>query len=100
MYRVRDRESNISATEKPVDVAALECAATALLGVLGMGCPNCATRVRNGLLSDPGVLTVQIELLYQLARVAYDPKRTTERALLDAVSAAGDQRHTYQAVLL
>jgi hypothetical protein len=29
--------------------------------VLGMGCPNCATRVRNGLVSLRGVVDAQVD---------------------------------------
>lgn len=100
MYRMRDTECHVPEIEKPNDLEAPESAARALLGVMGMGCPTCATRVRNALLAEPGVLSVQIDLSHGLARVAYDRERTTERGLLDAVAAAGDVRHTYQAVLL
>lgn len=100
MYRMRDQECHAPPIETTVDAEALESAAGALLGVMGMGCPTCATRVRNALLSDPGVLSVRMDLSHGLARVAYDRQRTTERRLLDAVAAAGDVRHAYQAVLL
>ncbi|NIN63291.1 MAG: hypothetical protein GTO63_00950, partial [Anaerolineae bacterium] len=90
MYHMTKSECHVPPIEKPVDPEALRGSARALLGVMGMGCPSCATRVRNSLLSYPGVLQVEIELPYGLARVDYDPARTGERALLDAVAAAGD----------
>ncbi len=46
------------------------------------------------------MLAVEIELRSGVARVAYDPGRARERALLDAVVAAGDDRHCYQAVMM
>jgi copper chaperone CopZ len=100
MYHMTKCECHVPPIEKQVDPEALRGSARALLGVMGMSCPSCATRVRNSLLSYPGVLQVEIELSYGLARVDYDRARTSERALLDAVVTAGDGRHTYQAVLI
>lgn len=100
MIHMPDHACQVPAIEKPVDSGALESVASALLGVMGMGCPNCAMRVRNALISEAGVLAVEIELRSGLARVAYDPGRATGRTLLAAVAAAGDDRHCYQAVLL
>ncbi len=85
---------------KVVDPRNLEKSASAVLGIAGMGCPACATRVRNSLLAWPGVLQVEINLEYGLAKVNYDPKRTLYRDLLEAVAAAGDGRHVYQAILV
>jgi Cd2+/Zn2+-exporting ATPase len=83
-----------------LDQQALENSALALLGVTGMGCPTCATRVRNSLLSRPGVVWVEIDLFRGLAKVNYDPDRIGESELLQAVAEAGDDgRHRYQAML-
>ncbi|NIW36065.1 MAG: hypothetical protein GWN32_05900 [Gemmatimonadetes bacterium] len=100
MYRMKNRDCHVPRLEKAVDPEDLERSATTLLGVTGMGCPNCAMRVRNSLLSRKGVLDVHIDLPYGLARVAYDPASTGDQELLDAVAAAGNDRHTYQAVLI
>lgn len=100
MIEMRDHRCHVPAIEKRVNPLALEHATTAVLGVMGMGCPNCAIRVRNALLSEVGVLAVEIELQSGLARVAYDARQATSRALLEAVAAAGDDRHCYQAILV
>ncbi len=100
MYHMNNSECHVEPIEKRVDRQALEKSARATLGVMGMGCPSCATRVRNSLLSSPGVLQAEVELLCGLARVDYDPSQTTGLALLDAVASAGDERHTYQAFLI
>jgi len=76
-------------------------AKTSVLQVIGMGCPTCATRVRNSLLSRPGVVQVQIDLFTGLTLVDYDAERIEPADLIDAVAAAGsDGRHVYLASLL
>lgn len=74
---------------------------TALLAVMGMGCPNCAIRVRNGLVSLDGVADAEVDHLAGTAQVAYDPDRTSTNALVRAVAQAGnDGRHCYGARLI
>ena len=91
----------VDAIEKPVDEAALRTSAAALLRVDGMGCGGCATRVRNGLLSVPGVVAATVELSDGLVRVNFDPARTPVQDLLNAVTNAGDgSHHDYRATLL
>jgi len=76
-------------------------AKTSVLRVIGMGCPTCATRVRNSLLSRPGVVQVQIDLFTGLTLVDYDAERIGPSNLIGAVAAAGrDGRHVYLASLL
>ena len=71
---------------------------SALLVVEGMGCPNCAARVRNSLLSLKGVVEAQIALEMGVAEVTFNSELVTLPALLDAVArAGGDGRHTYRA---
>ena len=73
----------------------------ALLAVWGMGCENCATRVRNSLLSLSGVYAVDIYLNMALAEVSYDSKKVSADELVSAVSRAGnDGRHAYRAQLI
>ncbi len=100
MFHIADRNCHVEPIRKVVDPQALEGSATALLGIMGMGCPNCANRVRNSLLSLPGVLRAEIDLSHGLARVDFDPGSAGHRDLLDAVAAAGDDRHTYEALLI
>ncbi|HEX9839599.1 MAG TPA: heavy-metal-associated domain-containing protein [Anaerolineales bacterium] len=74
---------------------------SALLAVRGMGCENCATRVRNSLLSLDGVYGVDVYLNMATAEVSYDSKKVSADALVNAVARAGnDGRHEYRAQLV
>jgi copper chaperone CopZ len=71
---------------------------SAVLVVSGMGCPNCAARVRNSLLSLSGVVEAQVILETGLAEVTYNPDLADVPVLLNAVAQAGaDGRHHYRA---
>ena len=73
----------------------------AWLAVFGMGCPTCARRVTNSLLSLSSVSDVLVDHLAGMARVVYNPRMITVPLLLDAVERAGnDTRHTYWAAQL
>ena len=73
----------------------------ALLTVWGMGCPNCAARVRNSLLSQNGVVNAYVEHITGMAGVAFNPELASVEMLLSAVASAGnDGRHKYGARLL
>lgn len=92
---------HVDPVEKVVDPAALDRAETAVLEVIGMGCQTCATRVRNSLLSRPGVMQAQIDLHAGLALVQYDAGQIEPQDLLQAVAVAGgDSHHAYMASLL
>lgn len=92
---------HVDPLEKPLDQAALGNAMAAYLAVWGMGCPRCAMRVRNGLLSLDRVLTAEVFLEQGLAAVFYDPEVITVDDLQMAVAAAGnDGRHHYRAILV
>ena len=66
--------------------------------IYGLNCPRCADRVQMALSRTPGVSTVIVEFPDGLAEVAYDSKRVTVDALVQAVQAAGDGgHHNYQA---
>ena len=94
-------QCQVRAIEKPVDEVALRGSAAALLRVDGMGCGGCATRVRNGLLSVPGVLAARVELAEGIVRVNFDSVRTPVQHLLNAVADAGDgSHHDYRATLV
>lgn len=69
-----------------------------LLSISGMGCQNCATRVRNGLLSLDGVHDAEVMLNMRMAEVYFDEKKVSAEMLVLAVAEAGnDGRHNYQA---
>ena len=79
----------------------LQNAEIAIFSVSGMGCPNCARRVSNGLLSLYGVVTANVDHTIGLAKVAFNPGLTTVEMLIGAVAHAGnDGRHNYSAQLL
>lgn len=89
---------HVDPLEKPLDRAALAKATAAYVAVWGMGCPRCAMRVRNGLLSLEHVLFADVFLEKGLAIAAYDPEHVTADDLMMAVAMAGnDGRHNYQA---
>ena len=69
-----------------------------MLIISGMGCSNCATRVRNGLLLLDGVHDAEVLLNMRMAEVFFDGKKVTTEMLIQAVAGAGnDARHNYQA---
>ena len=73
----------------------------ALLTVWGMGCPNCAARVRNSLLSLKGVVNACIDHTVGIAGVVFNPELATVEMLINAVADAGsDGRREYGARLL
>jgi copper chaperone CopZ len=84
-----------------VDQAALHGSAVAVLRVTGMGCGNCANRVRNSLLAVAGVLDARVSLGEGLVRVNFAPAATELHRLLEAVVDAGnDGHHQYRASLV
>ena len=73
----------------------------ALLSVSGMGCPNCAGRVRNSLLSLYGVIDAYVDYAAGITQVTFNSELETIEDLLSAISRAGsDGRHQYGAKLL
>jgi copper chaperone CopZ len=72
----------------------------AYLTVRGMGCQNCAARVRNGLLLIGGVINAYVDHIAGFASVAYNPELVNIEKLIGAVAEAGnDGRHEYGAEL-
>ena len=79
----------------------LQKADTVTLVVWGMGCENCATRVRNSLLTLDGVFGVDVYLNMAVAEVSYNQEKISAHQLVEAVSTAGnDGRHQYRAELV
>ncbi len=62
---------------------------TLCLGLHGLGCSDCATRVQEALLGLEGVLDAHVSLCSSLAAVAYAPGRATDIEILAAVAEAG-----------
>jgi len=96
-----DKECHVDAIHKSPSIEERREHATAILAVQGMGCPNCANRVRNSLLQVYGVLTVAIALEVGKAQVAFNPLLAGPNDLTRAVAAAGgDGRHEYRAQVI
>lgn len=71
----------------------------AYLTIRGMGCPTCARRVRNALLTTAGVITADVRLEAQHGSVVYDPAVTYPEQLEEAIADMGRaSRHAYHAV--
>lgn len=69
----------------------------ARLLVQGMGCVNCAARVRNSLISQEGVLDAQVDHFTGNANVTFNPTLIGPTELEHAVAqAGGDGHHEYR----
>ena len=66
---------------RPIDRESFLNSTVAILAVSGMGCANCVTGVRNGLLSLEGVWFVEVQLESGIAAIAFDPHTMTSNAL-------------------
>ncbi len=92
---------HIDPIQKTVTAEERETVSRALLAVWGMGCPNCAMRVRNGLVGLEGVIEAYVDHTVGVARVTFNPNMVAVPALIEAVARAGnDGRHEYHAVLV
>ena len=92
-------ECHVEPIEKNISPETAAAARSATLAVWGMGCINCANRVRNSLLGLDGVVSTGIDLQRGLAYVDYLPTQVGLHDLILAVAAAGnDGRHEYRAV--
>jgi copper chaperone len=84
-----------------ISMEKMQKADRATLFVQGMSCNNCATRVRNGLLSLENVYGVDVYLNMALVEIRYDSEKVSTDHLIAAVSRAGnDGRHEYRAELV
>jgi len=88
----------LSRVAKTMDVSSRE---VAIFAVLGMGCPNCATRIENKLVAAQGVLDAHFDYLADMGVVVFNPEIVTTKVLAEIVDQAGDgTRHEYAAVLI
>ncbi len=95
-----DENCHVDPIQKTATAEEQQNVTTARLAVWGMGCPNCAARVRNSLISLAGVVDAYVDHNAGLAQVSFNPNFTNVRALIDAVArAGGDGRHEYRAQL-
>lgn len=88
----------VEPVEKPVSLGDYEEAMIVMLAVDGMGCPGCATLIRNSLISLDGVLEAHVYSDFQLAEVVFKPESINPADFVRAISDTGDDRqHVYQA---
>jgi P-type Cu+ transporter len=93
-------ESNchIETIQKTVSEVERAVEETVVLAVWGMGCPTCAIRVRNSLISLHGVTEAYVDHSIGSAKIFYNPHLVNIESLLDAVRrSGGDGRHEYGA---
>lgn len=93
-------ESNchIETIQKTVSEVERAVEETIVLAVWGMGCPTCATRVRNSLISLHGVTEAYVDHSIGSAKIFYNPHLVKVKSLVDAIRhSGGDGRHEYGA---
>lgn len=90
---------HVTPYNKEVIIEPSEQVTSIMLHVTGMGCPNCANRVHNRLIDHPGVVKAEIDHETGIAVIIYLPDKVSVAHLVGLVGEAGDQRHTYSAVL-
>ena len=96
-----DNHCHVEAIQKVTTTNEQKNVELALLSVSGMGCPNCANRIRNSLLSLYGIVDAYVDHAAGIAQVSFNPDIQTVDALINAVTDAGsDGRHEYRARLL
>ncbi len=95
------QDCHVEPVQKVTSAEDLTDARIVALAISGMGCINCGTRVRNGLLALDGVVSADVDWERGLAFVDYVPAQTNVDAILSAVTAAGnDGRHNYRAKVI
>jgi copper chaperone CopZ len=93
-----DENCHVAPLQKTATAEEQQTTTSALLAVWGMGCPNCAARVRNSLLALKGVVDAEVDHTIGMAEVVFNPNLTAIPALIEAVArAGGDGRHEYRA---
>ena len=96
-----DATCHVEPIQKEISIEDRNAAEMIILAVWGLGCENCANRVRNSLLKLEGVVSADIGLAHVLALVDYLPSKTNLSEIVRAVAAAGnDGRHHYRAEII
>ena len=83
-----DENCHVEPLQKTATAEEQQTTTSALLTVQGMGCPNCAARVRNSLLSLKGVVDAEVDHTIGMAEVVFNPNLTAIPALIEAVAPA------------
>jgi copper chaperone CopZ len=96
-----DPNCHVELYYKPYDEKEVSKISNASLTVRGMGCPNCAIRVRNAILRLDGVNWVDVNLESGTAVVAYHANAVSPQQFITAIAEADPQgRHHYLAALI
>lgn len=96
-----DENCHVEPVQKNATGAERQFESMVALRIWGMGCPNCAARVRNSLVSLNGVIDADVDHISGVGQVIYNPALVQTGDLLMAVKrAGGDGRHEYGAQLL
>ena len=96
-----ETECHVELVEKEATAQEQANKMSTILAIWGMGCPRCAMRVHNGLISINGVVDAYVEHLAGMGWVVFNPDMVTPDMLLDAVAHAGDgSKHEYAAMIL
>jgi copper chaperone CopZ len=94
-----DEKCNVEPQHRKVSSVEFQKARVAVLAVEGMGCPNCAARVRNSLISLYGVTDAVVNHVTGSAKVSFNPDLVGFPALADAVTRSGiESGHIYYAL--
>lgn len=84
---------HVDVVERNPSLEELEDISETKLLVSGMGCPNCALRVRNALILCQGVVDARVDHVSGQALIRFNPKMVSLGDLIDAVSIAGNGSH-------
>ena len=96
-----DENCHVELVQKIATAEEQQATTVVIFGVQGMGCPNCAARVRNSLLGLKGVTEADVDHVTGTADVEFNPHLVTIATLFEAVGQAGnDGRHQYRAYRL
>ena len=96
-----EHDCRVEPIQKVVATDEQEQIELALLAVWGMGCSNCANRVRNSVLALYGVTDASVDHAAGLAQVSYNPALVKIDSLISAIRGAGrDGQHSYGAKLM
>lgn len=90
---------HVDPIEAEASPEALRTAEQMYLAVAGMGCPNCAHRVRNAILAVPGVVDAEVDAKGAVAQVWYNSSETDVGQVVRGVTLASEgTHHDYMAV--
>jgi copper chaperone CopZ len=91
---------SVPPNRKKFDLADYHQARLARLAISGMRCAGCAERIAASLLELGGVVGAKVDDQLGTADVTFIPGRVRPTALVEAVSCAGENGHSYRARLL